>query len=190
MGSCASNYENGFGGYVLFGQYSVAGVLPITTRFDVTDWMLKWDQELYETTNTGDTVLSLYGTYAAGTNACGAPILTGWKSFIGGANNFTGSCKSFWDNYNPPTHINISSPKPTVPLVPTWCPVTIILNIGQSCPVPGTGLTVTNILAQGAYQAFMGTVFITSMDIDNIVKGVVAFNIEFQGTGPLQYYPS
>ncbi len=187
MGSCASNYENGFGGYVLFGQYSVAGTIPIATRFDVTDWMLKWDQELYETTTTSDTSLSLYGPYAAGTNACAAPILTGWKSFIGGANNFTGSCKSFWDNYNPPTVYNQHAG--LVPLVPTWCPVTIVLNIGQSCPVP-VGSTVTTVVAQDRYQAFMGTVFITSMDIDNVVKGVVAFNIEFQGTGALQYYPS
>lgn len=84
----------------------------------------------------------------------------GWESNILGARSWEGSCKTFWDAAAVPT--------------------------GASGFV--AGISAALILPVGASgKAYSGVAQITQISIENPVKGVVSFGINFKGNGALTY---
>ena len=84
----------------------------------------------------------------------------GWESNILGCKSFDGSFKTFWDSTTVPTGAAgfIAGARGT-----------LTLNVGNSG------------------KSYVGSVQLTQVVIENPVKGAVAFNCTFKGTGPLTY---
>lgn len=84
----------------------------------------------------------------------------GWTSNILGAKSWEGSCKTYWD----------------AAAVPTGA-------AGLLAGSRGTG----TFLVGSSGKSYSGTLQITSISVENNVKGAVGFNLSFKGTGALTY---
>jgi predicted secreted protein len=84
----------------------------------------------------------------------------GWESNILGAKNFDGSFKTFWDSTAVPTGAAGFT---------AGARGTLTLNVGNSG------------------KSYVGTVQLTQVVIENPVKGAIAFNVTFKGSGALTY---
>lgn len=84
----------------------------------------------------------------------------GWMSNILGAKSWDGSLKTFWDSAAVPT--------------------------GAAGFTAGARGTVT-LNVGGSGKSYSGTIQITKITVENPTKGVVAFNLDFKGSGALTY---
>jgi len=84
----------------------------------------------------------------------------GWESNILGAKSWEGSCKTFFDTSSVPT--------------------------GADGLIGGAAGTATfNVGSSG--KSYTGSIRITQIAIENPVKGVVGFSLNFKGNGPLTF---
>ena len=84
----------------------------------------------------------------------------GWESNILGAKSFDGSFKTFWDSSAVPTG---------APGFTAGARGTLTLNVGNSG------------------KSYVGTAQLTQVVVENPVKGAVAFNCTFKGSGAITY---
>lgn len=84
----------------------------------------------------------------------------GWESNILGAKSFEGSCKTYWDSASVPTGI-------------------------AGLLAGSRGTATFNVGSTG--KSYVGSIQLTQITVENPVKGAVAFNLNFKGTGALTY---